>query len=59
VNPAADRLDRTARLLRELEVSDRTAGIVELLAMGISMTVTTSPDDAADFIELVARQMRG
>jgi hypothetical protein len=58
VDEAADRLERCARILREMEFSDRTQGIIELQAMVISQTLTTSPDDAADFAELVARLMR-
>lgn len=56
---AADRLERVARVLREIEVSERTAAIIEMQAMLISQTLTTSPADAADFAALIARLMRG
>jgi hypothetical protein len=59
VTEAAARLERAARLLRELEVSDRTAAIVEMLSLAITQTLCTSPDDTADYVELVARVMRG
>jgi hypothetical protein len=55
---AADRLERLARILREIEVSDKTAAIIEMQAMVISQTLHTSPNDTADFAELVARLMR-
>jgi hypothetical protein len=58
VNETADRLERVASTLREIEVSDRTAAIIELLAMSISQTLRTSPDDTAEFVALVARMMR-
>lgn len=58
VSEAADRLDRVARVLREIEVSDRTAAIIEMQAMLVSQTLHTSPADAADFAALIARLMR-
>ena len=58
MNETADRLERVASTLREIEVSDRTAAIIELLAMSISQTLRTSPDDTAEFVALVARMMR-
>lgn len=54
----AERLDHVAAVLREVEVSDRTAAIVSMLAMAIIETVSKSPDDAADFVALIARLMR-
>jgi hypothetical protein len=59
VNEAAARLERAAATLRQIEVSDRTAAIIEMLTMSITQTLCTSPDDTADFVELVARLMRG
>jgi hypothetical protein len=56
---AADRLERIARVIREIEVSDRTAAIIEMQTMVISQTLHTSPDDTADFAELVAKLMKG
>ena len=58
VSAAADRLERVARVLREIEVSDRTAAIIEMQAMLVSQTLHTSPADAADFAALIARLMR-
>jgi hypothetical protein len=58
MNEAADRLERVARTMREIDVSDRTASLIELQAMVISQTLHTSPDDVADFAELVSRLMR-
>jgi hypothetical protein len=55
---AADRLERIARVIREIEVSDRTAAIIEMQTMVISQTLHTSPDDTADFAELVAKLMK-
>jgi hypothetical protein len=55
---AADRLERCARILRDIEVSDRTQAIIEMQALLISKTLHTSPSDAADFCEVVARLMR-
>lgn len=56
---AADRLERCARILREIEVSDRTQAIIEMQALLISQTLHTSPSDAADFCEVISRLMRG
>jgi len=56
---AAERLERVARVLREIEVSERTAAIIEMQAMLVSQTLHTSPADAADFAALIARLMRG
>ncbi len=56
---APARLERVAATLREIPVSDRTTAIIEMLAMAISQTLCTSPDDTADFVELVSRMMRG
>lgn len=58
VNDAADRLEGCARVIREVPVSDRTAAVIEMLSMAISQTLRSSPNDAADFVELVAKVMR-
>ena len=58
MNDTAERLERCARLIREMPTSERTANILSLLAMVISQTVQTSPSDTADFCELVSRLMR-
>jgi hypothetical protein len=58
MNEAADRLERCARILREIEVSDKTAALIEMQAMVISQTLHTSPNDTADLALLTARLMR-
>ena len=59
MSEAADRLERLARLVRAVPVSDQTAAIIELQCMVISQTLHSSPDDTADFAALVAKLMRG
>jgi len=54
---AADRLERVAQALREMEVSDRTAGIIETQALLIQRILETSPDDQAGFAMALARAM--
>ena len=54
-----ERLERLAALLRECPVSDRTEAIIDALGMVIEQTHRTSPSDAADFADVVARLMRG
>ena len=56
---ASQRLERVAATLREIPTSDRTAAIIEMQAIGMQMTLQTSPADAADFVELLAKVMRG
>lgn len=56
---AADRLDRAARLCREMPLSDQTQAVVELIAKLATDTICTSPADQADFAEALARLMRG
>lgn len=58
MHDTADRLERCARVIREVPTSERTEHIVSLLAMVISQTLHTSPNDAADFAALVAKLMR-
>jgi hypothetical protein len=58
VNEAADRLERCARILREIKVSDKTQAIIEMQALLITRTLHTSPSDAVDFCEVIARLMR-
>jgi hypothetical protein len=55
----ADRLERTARCLREIPASERTETIMALLGMAIDCTMRASPEDAADFVEMIAKVMRG
>jgi hypothetical protein len=55
---AAARLEETARLLREIPVSDRTANLIELQCMVVNCMVRAGPDDTADFAALVAKLMR-
>ena len=55
----AARLERAASVLREIETSERTAAIISMLCMAVTQTLCTSPDDTADFVELIARLMRG
>jgi hypothetical protein len=58
MNETAERLERCARVIREVSVSERTEHLVSLLAMVISQTLHTSPNDTADFAALVAALMR-
>jgi hypothetical protein len=58
MNETAERLERCARVIREVPVSERTEHLVSLLAMVISQTLHTSPNDTADFAALVAALMR-
>jgi hypothetical protein len=58
MSQAAERLERCARVIREVPVSERTEHLVSLLAMVISQTLHTSPNDTADFAALVAALMR-
>ena len=56
---AADRLDRAARLCREMPLSDQTQAVVELIAKLAVDTICTSPSDQADMARLLADLMRG
>lgn len=58
MNDTADRLERLARTLREVDVSERTDAIISMLAMAISQTLHTSPDDTADYVADLARLMK-
>ena len=58
MDDTAERLERCARVIREMPTSDKTANILSLLTMVISQTLEKSPNDAADFAELVSRLMR-
>ena len=55
---APARLERVASTLREIEVSDRTAAIIESWAILIVRILETSPDDQADAAMALARTMR-
>lgn len=54
----ADRLERLAAILREIPVSDRTAGILDCQAILMQRILETSPDDQADVAMKLAGLMR-
>lgn len=58
MNDTADRLHRLSCAIRDTPMSDRTAGIVDSLAILIARVLETSPDDQADFAAALAKVMR-
>ncbi len=50
---AAVSLERAARLVREMPLSDRTLAVAEMLGMLTQRILETSPADQADFAEAV------
>lgn len=58
MSEAAARLERTARMLRDVPQPDQHEAVIELLCMVISQVAMTSPAATADMAELVVRVMR-
>lgn len=58
MSDTADRLERCARIIREVPTSDRTAAVIEMLTLAVSQTLKTSPQDTSDFVEMIAKLMR-
>ncbi len=50
---AAVRLERAARLAREMPLSDSTLAVVEMLGTLAQRIIETSPSDQTDFAEAV------
>ena len=50
---AAVSLERAARLVREMPLSDRTLAVAEMLGMLTQRVIETSPSDQTDFAEAV------
>lgn len=53
-----ERLEALARVLREVETSDRTRAVIELLSMAMMDIIRTSPNDQAAKVEAIAKAMR-
>lgn len=54
----ADRLHRLSCAIRDTPMTDRTAGIVDSLAILMQLVMETSPDDQAEFCAALAKVMR-
>lgn len=53
-----DRLERLALTIRTVEVSDRTEGVLESMALLMVRILETSPDDQADAVIALGKAMR-
>jgi hypothetical protein len=59
MSEAADRLERLARVMRDIPVTDQTTAFIELQCEVIEQILAKSPTDAAPFAASVAKLMRG
>jgi hypothetical protein len=58
INTAAHRLERIAAVMRAMPTSERTEGILEVMALLMVRVLETSPDDQADAVQALAKVMR-